>query len=84
MLKQLDPPASHRAPPATLKAWEDSPQGQVRDASPASGGRYMPTPAGAAADLSWPDYADSEVARIRRSVTLGEDWRTGSREFQFS
>jgi hypothetical protein len=29
----------------------------------------MPTPTGAAAGLSWPDYADSEVAGICRSVT---------------
>ena len=32
----------------------------------------MPTPTGAAAGLHWPDYADSEVAGICRSVTSGE------------
>ena len=35
----------------------------------------MPTPTGTAAGLHWPDYADSRMAGICRSVTPGNDAR---------
>jgi len=48
--------------------WPTDADSAVADIRRLRAGRYVPTPTGAAAGLSWPDYADSPVAGICRSV----------------
>jgi len=48
--------------------WPTDADSAVADICRLHAGRYMPTPTGAAAGLSWPDYADFRLAGICRSV----------------